>query len=130
MTQRRFGTLLAPNLDPLPPLSTDAAAVGWVPLGWELSSRRATGFRQHDRCKGLPFPEVAAMTTSSDHQPTATVPTHGDHWLSLTGTLCRESTDAFGVWVSDELAVMERKLDRFSTASSLRKSFARQSDRQ
>jgi hypothetical protein len=55
---------------------------------------------------------------------------HGDHWLDLTATLCRASTDEFGDWISRDLAKMERQLYSYVTHNSLQKSLRRQSSPQ
>lgn len=70
------------------------------------------------------------MTTSSDHRTPPQLPSHGDHWLELTATLCRESTSEFGDWLSDELALLEEELDSYVTPRSLGKSLRRSSQTQ
>ena len=65
------------------------------------------------------------MTTSSDHRTPATPRPSGEHWYELTATLCRESTDAFGVWLSDELKALEVQLEAYVTPDSRRKSCGR-----
>ena len=65
------------------------------------------------------------MTTSSDHRTPATPPPSGEHWFELTATLCRESTDAFGDWLSDNLRALEVQLEAYVTPNSRRKSSGR-----
>ncbi len=66
------------------------------------------------------------MPTSSDHRdPPVPIP-HGDHWLDLTATLCRDATNEFGDWLSNELAMMDEELNSYVTPNSLRKSLRRQ----
>ncbi len=65
------------------------------------------------------------MTTSTEkRQPSLS--THGDHWLEMTATLSRESTDEFGDWLGDELAKLEKELYTFITPRSLTKGSQRQ----
>lgn len=65
------------------------------------------------------------MTTSSDHRTPATPLPSGEHWFELTATLCRESTEAFGDWLSDELRELEDQLEAYVTPRSRRKSRGR-----
>ncbi len=69
------------------------------------------------------------MTTSSDHRNPSSSPqpsanwAGGEHWFELTATLSPESTEEFGEWLSESLAIMEDELDSFITPNSLHKSF-------
>ncbi len=65
------------------------------------------------------------MTTSSDHRTPATPRPSGEHWFELTATLCRESTEAFGDWLSDELRALESQLEAYVTPKSRGKCRAR-----
>ena len=58
------------------------------------------------------------MTTSSDHRTPATPLLSGEHWFELTATLCRESTEVFGDWLSDELQKLEDGLQAYVTPRS------------
>lgn len=62
------------------------------------------------------------MTTSSDHRTPATPRPCGEHWFELTATLSRESTEAFGDWLSYELKQLEDRLEAYVTPNSRRKS--------
>ncbi len=59
------------------------------------------------------------MTTSSDHRVPSIPFSHGDHWLDLTATLPRESTDEFGDWLGRQLSLMEKELYSYITPQSL-----------
>jgi hypothetical protein len=65
------------------------------------------------------------MTTSSDHRTPSRPGLTGEHWLALTATLSRESTAAFGDWLSDELKQLEERLSMFESPRSRRKSRGR-----
>jgi hypothetical protein len=65
------------------------------------------------------------MTTSSDHRSPAPPEPHGEHWYELTATLCRQSTEVFADWLSDELKELEDRLEAFVTPNSRRKSCSR-----
>lgn len=67
------------------------------------------------------------MTTSSNQRTPSAPRPHGDHWLELTATLCRESKEEFGDWLSGELTLMEQELNSYVTPNSLRKSLRRKS---
>lgn len=58
------------------------------------------------------------MTTSSDHRKPELPTPSGEHWLSLTATLSKESTDEFGDWLSENLHDLEALLEVFVTAKS------------
>ena len=67
------------------------------------------------------------MTTSSDHRTPATPKPSGEHWFELTATLSRESTEAFGDWLYDELRQLEDQLEAYVTPNSRRKARGRKS---
>ncbi len=65
------------------------------------------------------------MTTSSDHRTPTTPKPSGEHWFELTATLSRESTEAFGDWLRDELRLLEDRLEAYVTPNSRRRSGGR-----
>lgn len=67
------------------------------------------------------------MTTSKNHRSPSDFANHGDHWLALTATLCRKSTDQFGDWLQEELVTLESDLSGYVTPRSLGKTLRRQS---
>ena len=65
------------------------------------------------------------MMTSRDHRQPTTFASHGDHWLALTATLCRKSTDEFSDWLQGELVLLEDELDAYATPRSRGQSLSR-----
>ena len=65
------------------------------------------------------------MTTSSDHRTPTNPRPSGEHWFELTATLCVESTEEFGDWLSQELDELVDSLDTYVTPNSRRKDLRR-----
>ncbi|QDT01716.1 hypothetical protein K227x_00830 [Rubripirellula lacrimiformis] len=66
------------------------------------------------------------MTTSSDHNTTPSKPVpSGQHWNELTATLTRESTEAFALWMDEDLDKLTEELKRYASPRSVLKSISR-----
>ena len=65
------------------------------------------------------------MTTSSENKPSTTLNLEGKHWDEYIATLDVEFTCELGDWLSDDLAKLEAKLDRFTSPASIKKSLSR-----
>ncbi len=65
------------------------------------------------------------MPTSSE-KPTSNTPLlEGTHWNEFIATLSVDSAEEFGQWLSQDLAELEAKLERFASKSSIKKSLRR-----
>ena len=66
-----------------------------------------------------------SMTTSSENKPSATPNLEGKHWDEYIATLDVEFTCELSEWLSEDLAELEAKLDRFTSPASIKKSLSR-----
>lgn len=65
------------------------------------------------------------MPTSSEKPTPNALPLEGTHWNEFVATLSPESTCEFSEWLSQDLAALEAKLERFASRSSVKKSLRR-----
>lgn len=65
------------------------------------------------------------MPTSSEKPTTNTHPLEGTHWNEFIATLNVESAAEFADWLSEDLAELEAKLERFASKSSIKHSLRR-----
>lgn len=65
------------------------------------------------------------MPTSSENQTPNPPRLEGEHWDEFVATLSLEVTEEFADWISEDLARLEEKLQKFVSPASQMKSLCR-----